>query len=284
LETTIREALGDAFTGVLEGVPREHCGALVDLAAAFAQVPVSGFQVGAVALGGSGRIYFGANMEFLDMPLNASIHAEQSAVANAWMHGETGLIELHVSALPCGHCRQFLQELPDCESLLVSVGDKRLPLTALLPHAFKFDAVRPSILGPSRALELRAAKGGTDPLSQLALSAAAQSYVPYTGSAEGCALETCNGVVFSGRTAESAAFNPTLQATSVALNQHNLSAQRAQPIVRAVLTQLPQSLNDPLALARGCLSSVSAVEPEIVLLEHSPAERSAIPRPGDNPD
>ena len=50
--------------------------------------PHSNFYVGAIAVGDSGNFYFGANMEFVGVPLSASIHAEQSAVMNAWIHGE----------------------------------------------------------------------------------------------------------------------------------------------------------------------------------------------------
>ena len=39
------------------------------------------------------------------------IHAEQCLIANALLHGETGIQKLAISAAPCGHCRQFYSEL-----------------------------------------------------------------------------------------------------------------------------------------------------------------------------
>ena len=95
----------------------------------------------AVALGGSGTIYIGVNLEFPGTPLNNSVgiaamaccqasrteelpsqdvdmsrcmsqvHAEQFLLSNAAWHGETDLKLLAVSAAPCGHCRQFYSEL-----------------------------------------------------------------------------------------------------------------------------------------------------------------------------
>ena len=47
--------------------------------------------VGAVALGLSGALYAGANLEFLGQSLSLSVHAEQAAVYNAWVHGEAGV-------------------------------------------------------------------------------------------------------------------------------------------------------------------------------------------------
>ena len=65
----------------------------------------------AVALGASGRIFFGVNLEFARLPLYNSVHAEQFLVVNALHHGERELRKLAVSEAPCGHCRQFYSEL-----------------------------------------------------------------------------------------------------------------------------------------------------------------------------
>ena len=65
----------------------------------------------AVALGASGRIFFGVNLEFARLPLYNSVHAEQFLVVNALHHGETEIRKLAVSEAPCGHCRQFYSEL-----------------------------------------------------------------------------------------------------------------------------------------------------------------------------
>ena len=45
-----------------------------------ARPPTSQFRVGAAALGASGAVFLGVNVEFQGLPLNDSIHAEQFAV------------------------------------------------------------------------------------------------------------------------------------------------------------------------------------------------------------
>ena len=110
---------------------------LVGWAACRADVPISGFRVGAVARGLSGALYAGANLEFAGLPLSCSVHAEQSALTNAWVHGEEGLDAVAVSAAPCGYCRQFLYELVGAERLEILLPERPATrLSALLPAAF----------------------------------------------------------------------------------------------------------------------------------------------------
>src|ERR1700750_2683197 len=76
--------------------------ALLPYAAAYARVPVSNYTVGAVALGMPNgapipNIYLGANFEFTGEALSFTVHAEQSASANAWLHGEQGIQALAIS-------------------------------------------------------------------------------------------------------------------------------------------------------------------------------------------
>lgn len=88
-------------------------------------------------VGNSGAIYLGVNLEFTGMPLNASVHGEQFANANARGHGETGIVAIALSAPPCGHCRQFLNELAERESLQFIIEDSPpQTLSNLLPQAF----------------------------------------------------------------------------------------------------------------------------------------------------
>jgi len=79
----------------------------VERARAFARPAVSGFAVGAAALGASGRTYLGYNVESARRPLHTTVHAEQCAVALASALGDH-ITEIATSAPPCGHCRQFL--------------------------------------------------------------------------------------------------------------------------------------------------------------------------------
>jgi len=128
--------------------PQELMIRLLPLAKIYAVVPVSQFQVGAVAMADSfsneGRydIFLGANLEFMHQPLNQSIHAEQSATMNAWHQGAGYLKAIATSEAPCGHCRQFLCELEKHADLVVitphgeNLAYHKTALADLLPEAF----------------------------------------------------------------------------------------------------------------------------------------------------
>lgn len=112
---------------------------LVSSTKALARPPISRFFVGAVALGSSGRVFLGVNLEFVGLPLSSSVHAEQFLVANAAQHGELQLRLIAVSHAPCGHCRQFLQELRGAPDLPVLIADEKAEQQTLghfLPHRF----------------------------------------------------------------------------------------------------------------------------------------------------
>ena len=90
--------------------------ALLPIAAALAKPPISEFYVGAIAKGKSGDIYMGANLELPGEALFHSVHAEQSAISHAWLSGESQIVDIIVNASPCGHCRQFMNELVEGRS------------------------------------------------------------------------------------------------------------------------------------------------------------------------
>ncbi|MFV8767607.1 cytidine deaminase, partial [Yersinia enterocolitica] len=110
---------------------------LLPLAAACALTPVSNFKVGAIARGISGNLYFGANMEFSGAPLQQTIHAEQCAVTHAWLRNEASLVSITVNYTPCGHCRQFMNELNSGTGLHIHLPNR--PTSTLgqyLPDSF----------------------------------------------------------------------------------------------------------------------------------------------------
>ncbi|GJP46209.1 hypothetical protein CLOM_g5519 [Closterium sp. NIES-68] len=115
---------------------------LLQPATDLARPPISRFHVSAIAVGAkTGRAFLGVNLEFPGVPLHNSVHAEQFAVASAALHGEPALSALLVSRPPCGHCRQFLQELRGAEGLRVVIAEEaeaaeETSLTHLLPHRF----------------------------------------------------------------------------------------------------------------------------------------------------
>ncbi|KAI5664683.1 hypothetical protein M9H77_24006 [Catharanthus roseus] len=101
--------------------------ALVQPAQSLARPPISNFSVGAVGLGSDGRVFLGVNLEFPGLPLNQSVHAEQFLLTNLAVHRCPRLVYLAVSAAPCGHCRQFMQELRDSSSLQIFIAPQPHP-------------------------------------------------------------------------------------------------------------------------------------------------------------
>lgn len=216
--------------------------ALLPLAAACALTPVSHFKVGAIARGISGTLYFGANMEFSGTPLQQTIHAEQCAVTHAWLRNEASLVSITVNYTPCGHCRQFMNELNSGTDLHIhlpgrpastlgqylpdSFGPKDLDITTLLmdpvDHGYKI--------------------AETDALTQAALDGANHSHAPYSQSHSGVALETADGTIYAGRYAENAAFNPSLPPLQAALIMTNLAGKDCGAIRRAVLVEGSQPM------------------------------------------
>ncbi|HBL7240507.1 cytidine deaminase [Serratia liquefaciens] len=211
--------------------------ALLPLAAACSLAPISQFYVGAIARGQSGNLYFGANMEFSGAPMQQTIHAEQCAVTHAWLRGESALASITVNYTPCGHCRQFMNELNSGTTLKIRLpGREPATLGDYLPDAFG-----PKDLNIATLLMDRVDHGFqltlTDELEMAALAAANQSHAPYSNAHSGVALEAEDGTIYSGRYAENAAFNPSLPPLQAALILMNISGGDCQKVVRAVLAE-----------------------------------------------
>lgn len=183
--------------------------ALLPLAAACALTPISHFKVGAIARGISGNLYFGANMEFSGAPLQQTIHAEQCAVTHAWLRGEASLVSITVNYTPCGHCRQFMNELNSGTGLHIHLpGRPASTLGQYLPDSFgpKDLAITTLLMDP---VDHGYQVTETDALTQAALDGANHSHAPYSLAHSGVALETRDGNIYAGRYAENAAFNPS---------------------------------------------------------------------------
>lgn len=229
---------------------------LLPVAAAYAHTPISQFNVGVIALATSGTRYFGANFEFPDQPLGASVHAEQSAINHAWLAGETGLISLTINASPCGHCRQFINELQGGQAVLIQLTQGCYPLGQLLPQAFG-----PADLGISQGLmsprAQRLAPLDGDVLLQQAREAASMSYAPYSGALAGVALESADGQIITGRSAENAAYNPSLPAMQSALALAHLQGWDLGRLRRAALVETRAAISQQ-ASARLILASLSS--------------------------
>jgi cytidine deaminase len=217
--------------------------ALVPFAEALAQPLISRYPVGAVAQGiTSGALYYGANMEFAGQALPLTVHAEQSATTNAWEHDEQGLTSIAVSAAPCGYCRQFLYEtnrasliqvyLPDTPPASLSPG--------LLPDAFGPGdlGVTSALMAPSPPFPMTLTQPSSAPVVLAALAAAQASYAPYTFSHAGAAVETADGLLFAGRLAENAAYNPSMSPAEGALTMLSLAGVPQADVTMLVLVEL----------------------------------------------
>lgn len=207
---------------------------LLPEAAKLARPPISDFRVGCVSRGLSGALYFGTNVEFAGEALSFTVHAEQSSVTSAWMHGEEGIDLIAVNAAPCGYCRQFLNELTTADSLIVAMPKETRALRELLPSAFG-----PRDLAIAGGLMQRAAHGLSisedDPIARAALDAANMSYAPYSKAFAGVAVRTSKGTIVAGAYAENAAFNPSISPLQVALSRLNLAGESFDTIEDAVL-------------------------------------------------
>lgn len=243
--------------------------ALLPAASSHARVPLSNFMVGAVALGSTtGSLYLGANMEFPSHALSFSVHGEQSATNNAWLHGEEGLDAVAVNEVPCGYCRQFLTELaaPTGLQILVKTGGDDPADSSHSSNPLSYylrDSFGPSDLGVFGRLMDPHSNGlsveSSDRLIQEALHAANASYSPYTGNFAGVALRTTSQRTYVGRYAENAAFNPSmspLQSAIASLNMHE-TPHAPYDIEDAVLVEAADSKISQLSSTRAVLSSIA---------------------------
>jgi cytidine deaminase len=236
--------------------------ALIPLAQKDARPPISNFFVGAVALGASGNIYFGANYEFVGQALSFTVHGEQAATAHAISCGETGMQMLAVSAAPCGYCRQFLYELTTASTLQILLPNTPPALlTSLLPNAFG-----PQDLGVTAALMSPQSHGmkilleSSDPVVNAALAAANSSYAPYTFDYAGVALKTRDGSIFTGSVAENAAYNPSMSPLEAAVVSLVISGGKSyDDIVDAVLVEAAGSKSSQVAATRAVLDAITSV-------------------------
>lgn len=211
---------------------------LLPLAAAYSVAPISDFNVGAIARAGSGNLYFGANYEFTNQALFNSVHAEQAAINNVFSHSEQSILDITITASPCGHCRQFMNELSCANELIVNLaasGSK--PLSVLLPDSFG-----PNDLGvtapllASEAAQLTLA-GNQAELAEVALQAANTSYAPYSHCHAGISVKTTDGTIISGRYIENAAFNPSLSPLQSVLINLNLAGYQLADIKAMTLVE-----------------------------------------------
>jgi cytidine deaminase len=114
------------------------------LAQTRAYAPYSGFRVGAAALGESGAVYAGCNVENAAYPVGTC--AEAGAIAAMVAAGERRLAAILVVGdgeqlvTPCGACRQRIREFGTADTPVHAAGRngvrETFVLGDLLPRAF----------------------------------------------------------------------------------------------------------------------------------------------------
>jgi len=230
---------------------------LLPVAKSRAHSPLSHYFVGAVALGASGSLYFGQNIEIPGNMLGLAVHAEQSAIANAYMADEAGVKAIAVTAAPCGHCRQFLSEVA-LDMLILMPNLPEIPLSELLPRAFG-----PKDLGmkqgafPVRRMNRALSSDSKDELVLAAWRAACGAYSPYTNSPSGVAVSTSSGRVFGGSYIENAAFNPSLPPLETALAGYFAAGPDAGVVERCVLVESPKGGISHKATTKSVLAAIA---------------------------
>lgn len=113
-----------------------------------AYAPYSKYYVGCTLKASSGKLYYGCNIENYGIQ---SICAERVAFVKAISEGEKNFDYIVVcggsnlnsleNCLPCGYCRQFMNEFVDESFKIYNVLEdgniKEYTLQDLLPHSFK---------------------------------------------------------------------------------------------------------------------------------------------------
>ncbi|XP_039117376.1 cytidine deaminase 1-like [Dioscorea cayenensis subsp. rotundata] len=242
---------------------------LVPAAKRLARAPISGHLVGAVGLGESGRIYFGANLEFPGLPLHHSVHAEQFLITNAAAHRERAIRCIAVSSAPCGHCRQFFQEIRNASQIqiLITGSGSDLafrPLSYYIPEPFgPSDLLHddsPFLLEPhnNRIEIIDDGHEAPNRILGAAVNGARSAHAPYSGCAAGFAVGDGKGRVGGGGYMESAAYNPGMGPVAAALVAYLMAGGGAwEDIVEAALVEKEKAVVPQEATARVVLAAVA---------------------------
>jgi len=239
---------------------------MIPLARSYSHAPISKFFVGSVVRGASGCLYTGANIEIPGQCLGFAVHAEQSAVSNAYMHGEKAVSALAVGGAPCGHCRQFINEAsPDGEIMILTPGKPPIKLSAILPSAFG-----PAALGrkqgafPIQETKLTLPSPTTNPVIAAALEAARRAYAPYSASPSGVAIRSNKGRIYQGSYIENVAFNPSLSPLQIALAQMFAAGEQYSAISAVTLLEVEGAKISQKAVTETVLGAIAPT----VKLEH----------------
>ena len=160
-----------------------------------------------------------------------------------------------------------MRELSNPSVLKIHCKGQTFQIEDLLPGAFGENRKKGHGLLDSKATNLESVKTKHNTRSQRAINAAQHSYAPYSQSPEGFVVQCQNGHYYSGRTAESIAFNPSVSGVVVALNQRNLSSSRSVAISACTQAKLATALNSPLEQAKAIIKHISEATVDEVQME-----------------
>jgi cytidine deaminase len=237
---------------------------LLPLARTYSHPPISNYRVGVVARGESGSLYLGFNIEFPGHALGFAVHGEQAALSSAYMHGESGVGAIALTAAPCGHCRQFMNELsPEGQIEILVEGAAPMKLSGLLPMAFgPKDLGRTQGAFPIKTTNMSIPAATSDALVQAASDAARTSYAPYSEANSGVAIATRSGRAYKGSYIENVAFNPSLSPLQMALVQMLVAGEEYGAISRVVLVEISSA---KISQKSATLAVLSAIAPAVRL-------------------
>jgi cytidine deaminase len=245
--------------------------ALLPLARNYSFAPISNFHVGAIVRGASDDFYTGANIEIPGQCLGFAVHAEQSACSNAYMHKEKAITALAVGGAPCGHCRQFIDEMsPDGAILIMIPEGSAVKLSSILPSAFG-----PAALGikhgafPVEESNISLVRPAEDSLTLAALDAARSSYAPYSKSPAGVAIRTAGGRIYRGSYIENVAFNPSLSPLQTTLASLIAGGENFAQISAVALVELDKPTISQQAVTETVLKAIAPSVKLKVVPSHS---------------
>jgi cytidine deaminase len=232
---------------------------LIPFAQSYSHAPISNFHVGVIVRGSSGALYTGANIEIPGQCLGFAVHAEQSALSNAYMHSEQAVTALAVGGAPCGHCRQFINEMaPDGEITVLIPNKPPMKLSSILPDAFG-----PAALGkthgafPVQTSNLLLAENPSDPLTMAALDAARKAYAPYSKSPSGVAIRSEKGRIYRGSYIENVAFNPSLSPLQISLAAMIAAGEPYSTVASVALVEVPDAKISQRSVAEAVLAAIA---------------------------
>jgi cytidine deaminase len=224
----------------------------IPIAAMLALRPVSNFPVGAVAITASSHLMvMGANLEIAGAPMCTTVHAEQALIARAIARDPAGIDSVHLTIVPCGHCRQLLSEVCSARGFTLRLRGKNVDLSQLIPQKFGPGdlGLDPSLLVAPRppGLLSRHLDPPRDEISgelvDQALACARRSFAPFSGCLSGMSVRLRgSGRILSSSCLESAAFNPSISPVTAVMAEVVAAGERLDEMAQAVLVQHGNSL------------------------------------------